>query len=180
MSVYPPSEDTELILSVLAREALAGTRACEVGPGSGVVSRAMLDAGAAVVAVDINPVAAAATRALGVPVLRGDLLSAFRAAAFDLVVFNAPYLPSSDEERLPGDIDHAFHGGEEGVEVSERFVRDVPRVLAPGGHALLVVSSRANLWRLARAVTAAGLRHESVASARFFFEEISVWRLVRR
>ncbi|MFA5861977.1 MAG: HemK2/MTQ2 family protein methyltransferase [Candidatus Thermoplasmatota archaeon] len=178
--VYPPSEDTDLLLSVLARESLAGTRACEVGSGSGVVSRAMLDAGAMVVAVDINPEAAAATRMLGVPVLRGDLLSALRRASFDLIVFNAPYLPSSDEERLPSEIDHAFHGGDEGVEVSERFVRDLPRVLAPGGRAFLVVSSRANLDRLARAVAAAGLRHESVASARFFFEEIFVWRLAGR
>jgi release factor glutamine methyltransferase len=174
---YEPAEDTELLLAALRREALSGARCCEVGSGSGVVARAMLDAGAArVVAVDANPQAAAATRALGVPVVRGDLLTPLR-GPFDLVAFNAPYLPSAEDERLPGEIDRAFHGGEDGVEVSERFAADLPRVLAPGGRALLVVSSRADLDRLARAIGHAGLGTQKVAAARFFFEEIAVWRL---
>jgi len=176
---YEPAEDTDLLLAALRQERLAGLRACEVGPGSGVVSRAMMDAGARVVAVEINPAAARATRKLGVPVARGDLLSCVR-GPFDLVAFNAPYLPSSEEERLPGDIDRAFHGGEGGVEVSIRFARDLPRVLAPGGRAYLVVSSRADLDALAAAIREAGLRHEKVAAARFFFEEIAVWRITRQ
>src|SRR5439155_24163871 len=125
----------------------------------------------------INLAAVEAARALGVPAIRGDLLTALR-GPFDLVAFNAPYLPSAEDERLPGDIDRAFHGGEGGVEVSARFVADLPRVLAPEGRALLVVSSRADLGALAEAVARAGLRREKVASARFFFEEIAVWRLV--
>jgi release factor glutamine methyltransferase len=176
---YEPAEDTELLLRALAREDVAGRRVCEVGPGSGVVSRALLDRGARLVAVEVNPHAVAATRALGVPVVRGDLLSCVR-GPFDLVAFNAPYLPSNEDERLAGDIDKAFHGGEGGVEVSERFARDLPRVLArPGGVALLVVSSRADLARLEATVRSAGLRHEKVEAQRFFFEEIAVWRLTR-
>lgn len=174
--IYEPAEDTELLLRVLRSEPLAGARACEVGPGSGVVARAMLDAGARTIAVDVNPHAVRATRALGVPVLRGDLLTALR-GPFDVIAFNAPYLPSDPEERVEGWLDHAFHGGEDGVEVSERFVQDVPRVLAPGGSAFLVVSSRADLARLDRAVQAAGLRREVAGSTRFFFEEVAVWRL---
>jgi release factor glutamine methyltransferase len=178
-SVYEPAEDTDLLLAAMRAEPLAGARCCEVGPGSGVVARAMLDAGAArVVAVEINPAAARATRALGVAVVRGDLLAPVR-GPFDVVAFNAPYLPSAEDERLPGEIDRAFHGGEGGVEVSARFVADLPRALAPGGRAYLVVSSRAALDRLADAVARAGLRRETVASARFFFEEIAVWRLAR-
>lgn len=176
--VYEPSDDTFLLRDALLAEPVAGQRALEVGPGSGVVAKALMDAGARVVAVDVNPDACRATRALGVPVLRGDLATALR-GPFDLVAFNAPYLPSEPEERVEGWLDHAFHGGEGGVEVSERLVKDLPRVLAPGGKAFLVVSSRADLDRLARTVAAAGLRHEKVASARFFFEEVAVWRLER-
>src|SRR5438067_12721055 len=176
---YEPAEDTDLLLDALRKEhPPAGARCCEVGVGSGVVARAMMDVGASVIGVDINPAAAWEAHRLGVPAVRGDLLTALR-GPFDLVAFNAPYLPSADDERLPGDIDRAFHGGEGGVEVSARFVADLPRVLAPEGRALLVASSRADLDTLAAAVTRAGLRHEKVASARFFFEEISVWRLRR-
>lgn len=176
--VYEPAEDTDLLIAALRKEPLAGLRALDVGTGSGAVGQAMRDAGARVVAVDINPAAARAARALGLDVLRGDLASAVR-GPFDAVAFNAPYLPSSEDERLPGEIDRAFHGGEGGVEVSERLARDLPRVLAPGGRAFLVVSSRADLDRLAQAIEAAGLGHEKVASVRFFFEEIAVWRLQR-
>ncbi|HUR67916.1 MAG TPA: HemK2/MTQ2 family protein methyltransferase [Candidatus Thermoplasmatota archaeon] len=174
--VYPPSEDTDLLLQALAKEDMRGLRVCEVGSGSGVVARALQDAGAKVVAVDINPAAAQATRALGVPALRGDLLRALR-GPFDVVVFNAPYLPSAPEERVEGWLDHAFHGGEGGIEVSARFLRDLRRVLAPGGRAYLVVSSTADLPRLRAAVDEEGLRVEPVASARFFFEEVAVWKL---
>ena len=178
--VYEPSEDTELLLRVLREREpeLRGLRALEVGPGSGVVARALADAGARVVAVDINPGAVAATRALGIEALRGDLAGAMR-GPFDVVVFNAPYLPSSEEERVEGWLDHAFHGGEGGVEVSERFVRDLARLLAPGGRAYLVVSSRADLDRLRSVVQAEGLSAAPAGAARFFFEEISVWRIVR-
>lgn len=174
--VYPQSEDTELLLGALAKEDLRGARAVDVGSGSGAVAEAMLAAGARVLAIDINPAAALATRARGVDVVRGDLLSALR-GPFDVVAFNAPYLPSADEERVTGWLDRAFHGGEGGVEVSEAFARDLPRVLAPGGRAYLVVSSRADLPRLAASIERAGLRHEKVASARFFFEEIAVWKV---
>lgn len=176
--VYEPSEDTDLLIRALLLDRLAGARALDVGTGSGAVARAMMDAGARVVAVDLSPHAARAARALGVPVVRGDLATAFR-GPFDVVAFNAPYLPSSDEERVEGWLDHAFHGGEGGVEVSERFVRDLPRVLAPGGRAFLVVSSRADLARLAESTQGAGFAWTQVASARYFFEEIAVWRLER-
>lgn len=178
--VYPPSEDTELLLRALREQEpdMLGLRVVEVGSGSGVIARAMQDAGARVAAVDINPEATLATRTLGVSVLRGDLLSALR-GPFDIVVFNAPYLPSSDEERVEGWIDHAFHGGEGGVEVSARFAADLGRVLAPAGRAYLVVSNRADLDRLRTSVRGQGLHESSVATARFFFEQIAVWKLAR-
>ena len=173
--VYPPSEDTDLLLRALPAPFGAG-RALEVGSGSGVVARALAEKGWRVVAVDINPAAVEATRALGIDAARGHLAAAMR-GPFDLVVFNAPYLPSEPHERVEGWLDRAFHGGDGGVEVSEAFARDLPRILAAGGHALLVGSSRSDLARLARSLKDVGVRYEQVAAARFFFEEIAVWRL---
>lgn len=176
--VYEPAEDTQLLIDVVVREKLGGMLAADVGSGSGAVARAMHDRGARVFATDVNPDAVHDTRLLVPDAIRADLLSALR-GPFDIVTFNAPYLPSSPEERIEGWIDRAFHGGEGGVAVSEAFVRDLPRVLAPHGRAYLVVSSRADLDRLRATVRAAGLVHEQAAAARFFFEEIAVWRLAR-
>jgi release factor glutamine methyltransferase len=175
--VYPPSEDTDLLLRALAsgEPDVRGRLCADVGTGSGVVARDLARRGARVVAVDVNPHAAQAARPLAI---RGDLMSALR-GPFDVVAFNAPYLPSAPEERVAGWLDHAFHGGEGGVEVSERFVRDLPRVLAPDGRAYLVVSSRAELDRLERAIEATGLRYQKTAASKFFFEEIAVWRIAR-
>lgn len=177
--VYEPAEDTELLIRALSEREpdVRGLRCADVGTGSGAVARALADRGARVVAVDINPHAAAHARGvIGPVILRGDLLSALR-GPFDVVTFNAPYLPSEPEERVEGWIDRAFHGGEGGVEVSERFGADLRRVLAPDGRAYLVVSSRADLDRLRATLRASGLREEPVATQRFFFEEIAVWML---
>lgn len=177
--VYEPSEDSELLVRALRADgSLAGLRALDVGTGSGFVAAAMEELGAdLVVAVDISPLAARMAKEKVAEVVQADLLSALR-GPFDVVAFNAPYLPSSAEERVEGWLDRAFHGGVGGVEVSEAYVRDLRRILAPGGRAYLVVSSRADLDRLRGAVRAAGLREEKVASARFFFEEIAVWKLL--
>lgn len=180
--VYEPSEDTELLARVLREREpdLRGARALDVGTGSGAIARVLVSSGARlVVATDVSPhaVVLARVNARGAHVVRADLASCAR-GAFEVVTFNAPYLPSAPEERVEGWLDRAFHGGEGGVEVSARFVADLPRLLAPEGRAYLVVSSRADLDALRDAVVRAGLRVEVVGSARFFFEEISVWRIV--
>lgn len=185
--VYEPAEDTELLVRVLREREpdLRGRWCADVGTGTGAVALALAALGARVVALDVSPLAAGLARenlagahgAAGV--VRGDLLAPLR-GPFEVVAFNAPYLPSEPEERVAGWLDKAFHGGEGGVEVSARFVRDLPRVLAPRGRAYLVASSNADLPRLDAAVAEAGLAREAVASARFFFEEIAVWRLARR
>lgn len=177
--VYEPSDDTQLVVRALHEHEpeVHGLLAVDVGTGSGAIARVLADRGARVVAVDITPPAVADARALlGPVVMRGDLLTALR-GPFDIVAFNAPYLPSSEDERVEGWLDHAFHGGVGGIEVSERFVRDLRRVLAPGGRAYLVTSSNADQDGLARTIAAEGFRQEKVASARFFFEEIAVWKL---
>ena len=181
--VYEPAEDTALLLRVLREREpdLRGRRCLDVGTGTGAVALGLAEAGARVVAVDVSPVAARLAREnveARADVLRGDLLTALR-GPFEVVTFNAPYLPSSDEERLAGWLDRAFHGGEGGVAVSEAFVADLSRVLAPRGRAYLVVSSRAELDRLALAAARAGFAHEPVGAERFFFEEVAVWRLAR-
>jgi len=170
--VYPPSEDTYLLRDAAVEEARSDDTALEVGTGSGVAADALKENAEEVVATDINPAAARAARERGVSAVRTDLVAALD-ASFDLVVFNPPYLPLTDE--TPEDaMSDALGGGETGRETAERFLDDAHRVLAPEGRVLLVASSLSGAEEFEERDDYAV---ERVVSERYFFEEIVVLRL---
>jgi release factor glutamine methyltransferase len=170
--VYPPSEDTYLLCEAAVEEARLDDTALEVGTGSGVIAEALKDKVESVVATDINPSAVLAAHERGVSAVRTDLVAALD-ATFDLIVFNPPYLPSTDE--TPDDaMSHALGGGETGRETAERFLDDVKRVLAPEGRVLIVASSLSGVEEFEERED---YTVERVATERYFFEEIVVLRL---
>jgi release factor glutamine methyltransferase len=138
--VYPIEEDTVLLCDTALAEVGPDDRVLEVGTGSGHIAASLAASAASVVALDINPHAARAARALGVEVVRCDLFAAVR-GPFDLVLFNPPYLPTAPDERLDDWLEYALDGGAGGRETIARFIAGVETVLAPGGRALLLVSS---------------------------------------
>ncbi|WP_292517185.1 HemK2/MTQ2 family protein methyltransferase [Methanoculleus sp.] len=138
--VYPPAEDSALLLRAALREVRPTDRVLEVGTGSGYVAAGLMGRAARVLATDINPHAVACARARGVAAVRTDLFAGL-SGPFDLILFNPPYLPTLPEERLDDWLEYALDGGPTGRVVIERFIADVGRVLAPFGRVLLLVSS---------------------------------------
>ncbi|MDK2915906.1 MAG: release factor glutamine methyltransferase [Euryarchaeota archaeon] len=138
--VYPPAEDSFLLLRAAQREVRTTDRVLEVGTGSGYVAAGLLGRAAVVIATDINPHAVRCVRARGVAAVRTDLFEGL-SGPFDLVLFNPPYLPTAPEERIDDWLEYALDGGPTGRVVIERFIADVGRVLAPFGRILLLVSS---------------------------------------
>lgn len=186
--VYAPSDDTELMASEALR--LCSGSVLEVGCGSGAVSLALARANPrvrSVLGLDISPAAVAAARgnALrnGLPppmaeFLCSDLFAALAPAArFDSILFNPPYLPTADAERLHGALNLAFDGGPDGLRTVRPFLSRVGRRLAPGGQALLLVSSLQPLDEVRTLCAEAGLRAEKTAERAFFFERLEVWAL---
>lgn len=170
--VYPPSEDTHLLLDAALSEVRPDDEVLEVGTGSGVVAEALAERADSVVATDTNPEAVRAARDRGVPAVRTDIAACLD-ANFDLVVFNPPYLPSTDQ--TPDDaMSSALGGGDTGREVAERFLDDAPRVLAPDGRLLLVASTLSGVEEFEER---GDYTVERVASDRYFFEEIVVLRM---
>lgn len=137
--VYPPDDDTFLLLGAALELVEPGERVLEVGVGSGFVAAGLLSR-AEVVGTDINPHALRWSRAAGIEVVRADLLSGIR-GPFDTILFNPPYLPTRPDERVNDWLEYALDGGEDGTAVIRRFAADAGRVLAPGGKILLLVSS---------------------------------------
>ncbi len=174
--VYPPAEDTFLLLRAALSEARSNDRVLEIGCGSGLICQELKPRVALLLATDINPHAVRAARARGIDVIRADLFAGIN-ARFDLVLFNAPYLPTQPEERTDHWIDRALDGGESGRETVDRFIADLAGHLRPGGRALLLISSLTGLAEVQEAAASAGLLAEVVADEGCFFERLYVLRL---
>jgi release factor glutamine methyltransferase len=177
-TVYQPAEDSGLLAEAAVAEARG--RVLEVGTGSGwVAERVATERGLDVVGSDLNPHAARQARERGVEAVVADLLSPFRADAFDAVCFNPPYLPTDPENEWDDWMEHALSGGESGRELIEPFLADVGRVLAPDGVVLLLVSSLTGYEEVLAIVEEAGFDHEAVVEESFPFETLTVLALRR-
>ncbi|BBL69088.1 HemK2/MTQ2 family protein methyltransferase [Methanoculleus chikugoensis] len=153
--VYPPAEDSFLLLRAAQREVRETDRVLEVGTGSGYVAAGLLGRATSVVATDINPHAARCARARGVAAVRTDLVAGL-SGPFDLILFNPPYLPTAPDERMDDWLEYALDGGPTGRVVIERFVADAGRVLSPFGRILLLVSSLTGLDEIRELFARAG------------------------
>ena len=118
----------------------------EIGTGPGRIAAALVK-DCDVVATDINPHAVFCAQQKGVEVVRSDLFSGIR-GAFDLVLFNPPYLPTQPEERIDDWLEYALDGGATGRAVIGRFADEVREVLAPSGRILLLLSSLTGLGEI--------------------------------
>ena len=170
--VYRPAEDSFLLLESIRLD--RGERFLEVGTGTGLVALHAARVASAV-ATEANPEAAALARAnarrngVALEVVLTNLAAGLR-GPFDVVAFNPPYL----EGRPRDPLDRAWAGGDQGSEISVRFLSDLPRILAPGGRAYLLLS-RAN--HAARSLAESMFRARLAATRRLFFEDLDVLEL---
>lgn len=176
--VYDPGEDSYLLVEAALKEAKPGDRVLEVGTGSGVVSLFVQDLAASVVATDISPIACRNARLNGVQAVRTDLYSGV-CGLFDLIIFNPPYLPTVPEEQLGSWLNRAFDGGLTGRREIERFVKDIDRILAPGGRILTVISSLTGIDETEVLFKENGFRMATAATEKVPFEKLVVLRFSR-
>ncbi|HNX40546.1 MAG TPA: methyltransferase [Methanothrix sp.] len=186
--VYPPAEDTFLLLAAAQAEARPQDSVLEIGCGSGLISRELAGRVRRLAATDINPHALRAAKAAmageapegpgasEVDFVRADLFFGIK-GRYDLVLFNAPYLPTEPEERTGRWIDRALDGGASGREGVDRFLADLAGHLNPEGRALLLISSLTGLPEVLESAATACLEAQVVASERCFFEQLHVLRL---
>ncbi|MGB0594116.1 MAG: methyltransferase [Poseidonia sp.] len=197
-TVYPPREDTDLLLSALNRQ-LVNSRASwlEIGCGSGVLSWWAAKQGCAVTACDVNPLAVACTRALlsehGLigkvfeggpgPSVDGDLSQWGGDRLYDVVVWNMPYLSSQVlGEGALGPMEEAALTDTDDSGLLSRFLSLLKggRLLTKTGVAFLTVSS-SGIGHEAEAIAwSHGLAGRTVATTTFDDGErldvLAVWR----
>lgn len=156
-TVYEPAEDSFLLIDVLEADledlkAARPTMCLEIGSGSGIVIAALAMAlkdhcQSYYMAVDINMDACKITKrtakqnSVEVNTVRMDLASCIRSdRVFDIVVFNPPYVVTSDEEISTKEIlFKAWAGGTNGRKVMERVFPRIPDILSNVGTFYLLV-----------------------------------------
>jgi release factor glutamine methyltransferase len=167
--VFVPRRRTEFLVEQAAAAARSGDVVVDLCCGSGAIAVALLEmvAGIELYAADTDLAAVRCARQnLGNKgtVCHGDLYEALPtkiAGRADLVVCNAPYVPTEAIAFLPAEARlHepavALDGGPHGLDVQRRVIADAPSWLAPGG-CLLIETSREQSAATVAAFEQAGL-----------------------
>jgi len=153
--VFVPRRRTGLLVTRAARLVRPGAVVVDLCCGTGAVGAALLtrEPELALYAVDIDPAAAACAQenisARGGIALTGDLFDPLPATLLgrvDVIVANAPYVPTDAITRMPPEARlHerrvALDGGPDGLAVQRRLVAAAPDWLVPGGHLLVETST---------------------------------------
>ncbi len=174
--VYDPAEDSYLLADAAISYAKEGMRVLEIGTGTGFVSSVLLaNANVELTATDINPHAAKCAKSNGIEVIRTDMFDGLKVeSCFDMIIFNPPYLPTSDDEKVPGWLNYSFDGGRDGRMAVERFLDHVCGYLTPSGMILLLVSSLTGVEDVSSRMGAMGFDVEIVGREKCSFEELVV------
>jgi len=180
--VYEPAEDTFLVADSLAQIVKEGDTLLDVGTGCGILATIAAKKAKRVVATDVNPHAVKCAEVNAkingvsrkIEVRQGDLFQPIRETErFDVIVFNAPYLPSSLREQGTW-IERSWAGGPTGRQLIERFIAEAPRCLRKNGKVLLVQSSLANIDETLSKFREADFEAQVIAEKKVAFETIVV------
>jgi len=182
-NVYEPAEDSFLFArNLLVQE---NSIVLDMGTGCGILGIIAAEQASEVVAVDINPYAircakenARCNKVLNKMIfLQGNLFAPIREEVkFDMILFNAPYLPSVqvDAENW---LERAWSGGLNGRQIIDRFICEAPKHLEKNGCVLLMQSTLSNVDETLEKFEGRSLRTEIVAKCSLpFFETLVLIR----
>jgi release factor glutamine methyltransferase len=171
--LYLPSDDTFLLAESV--KCYKGKSALEIGVGSGTILKVLRENYKIVVGTDLD---------IGSLLycnenLSNDLMLACCDAAsafkyrFDLIVFNPPYLPDDDNEKM----DSAIHGGPCGVETALHFINSAISLLGDAGKMLILISSLSHSTKLDKLILQNKLKSREIREAKLFFETLTVFEI---
>ena len=168
MEIYQPSDDSYLFADFLKKYLTkyqipracpsqqqtqiseGNTKYLDLGTGTGILSKTALKflPPKNILASDINPNAIKALQKEKFQTIQSDLFNQIpnsksqiplSGAKFDLITFNAPYLPQDPRE--PKSSQLATTGGKHGDEISLKFLKQAKQHLNPNGKIFLLISS---------------------------------------
>ena len=162
--VFPPTPTSDLLGQQVKSRVRPGHRVLDMGSGAGANAILAAQLTDDVVAVDLNPIAVAATAANAerngvaarIRCIQSDVFDAVE-GDFDVVVFDPPFRWFAAQDLL----ELAF--ADENYRTLGRFMAEVGHRLRPGGEVLLFFGSSGDVAHLDELVERAELRSETIA-----------------
>jgi release factor glutamine methyltransferase len=178
MKIYKPSDDSYLFQNFLEQylsnlqssnpDICSKIKLLDMGTGSGILSKTAIKFLAAnnILAADINTEAIKNLSDEKFKTVHSNLFQTIN-QKFDLIIFNAPYLPRDSRE--PSDSQIATTGGQRGDEISLQFLKQAQSHLNPNGKILLLISSLTPINKIKKL-----WEYKIVARKKLFMEELSI------
>lgn len=171
MEIYQPSDDSFLFARFLKNYIKKNNPSTflDMGCGSGILAKTVENVfqNNKILCVDINPSAVLTTKLLGFKTIKSNLFAKIsKNKKFDLITFNAPYLPLDNNE--PKSSQLATTGGKNGDEISVKFLKQALKHLNKNGKILLLISSLTPMDKINQ------FKPKIVAKKKLFMEELLI------
>ena len=172
MEIYQPAEDSYFFADFLKKYlttnySLPTTHYLDMGTGSGILSKIaseFLDK-KNILAIDINSLAIKLLKQKKFNTIKSNLFEKVK-DKFDLITFNAPYLPLDSRE--PKSSQLATTGGKQGNEISLKFLKQAKKHLNKNGKIFLLISSLTPMDKIKK------FNPKIVARKKIFMEELLI------
>lgn len=176
-SVYQPEKDSYLlekeVKQYLDRLENKNIRVLDMGSGSGIQLKACINLGIKqVLAADINPLAIKELKRQNLKAKQSNLFSNLKKQKFDLIIFNAPYLPEDKEDKAWDTT-----AGKKGYEIIIEFLKQAKSHLNKNGNILLLFSNLSKPNIIKKNATSLGYKHKKLLEKGVgFFEKLYVYK----
>lgn len=191
--VYEPAEDSFLMLDALEQE-LTEIRnskpaiCLEIGSGSGILSTGLASVlkECCFLATDVNAKACQASERTAkanqttVQVVRTNCVSGLETrlrSKVDILLCNPPYVCTSEEETKTCDIYASWAGGEQGRNLTDLVIRQLPTLLSKSGRAYIVIEQRNNFQAIQALLEELDLCHDVIITRKAGIELLSILKV---
>jgi release factor glutamine methyltransferase len=174
--IYQPEQDSFLLselIKVYLLDKSKKFKILDMGSGSGFQAKTCFDLGFYdILCADINSEAVDYIKKQGLKSVKSNLFSKIN-NSYDLIIFNAPYLP--EDKREPLDSRIATTAGKQGYEIIIKFLKQAKKHLNKNGTILLLFSSLSKPKIILKQAKELDYKFNLLKKEKLDFEELYVY-----